>query len=314
MEQKKIMPNRWGIWDWPLLIEHLEKMALEGWLLTDYHEKTLEFEAVQPKKIKYAVTFFKDYNPDGYTPPEDLVYMWQLCETDGWKNITRNSYIQIFYNENPDAPPFHTDAVVQYENFNGMIEASFVQKWKYNAYLIFVFSAIYLGGRVPRLIKAFSEMGDRATLTVFLVILVVFLLYEMLYSLFRWHKYSQWRRIAKVYAEEDDIFMAPFDSPFYDKLNFAVTVAFCVCFGAAVFLLGSEENPFGVDGAIIALEAVHLFIMSRILVSLRLVRMSETGVIVPVKDKYPSTEAMFILGAAFVVWMISYAGWTPNIF
>ena len=60
-----------------------ENMALEGWLLECYHEKTLEFVPIEPKGIKYAVTFFKEYNADGFTPPENLVYMWQVCETDG---------------------------------------------------------------------------------------------------------------------------------------------------------------------------------------------------------------------------------------
>ena len=314
MEQKKTVPNKWGIWDWPLLIEYLEEMALSGWMLTDYHEKTLGFVQIQPEKIKYAVTFFKEYNPDGYTPPEDLVYMWQMCETDGWKNVTNNNYIQIFYNRDPDAPPFHTDAVVQYHNFNSMIESSLVQKWKYNAYLMFLFAVIYMGNSVPKLVRATTEPAYRATLMVFMTILGVFFLYEMVYSLFRWHKYRQWRRIAQVYAEKEDVFMAPYDNPFYDKLNFAVTVAFCICFGGAVIVLGAENNPFGVDGCIVAMDSIYLFVMSRILVSLRLVRMSDEGVIVPVKDKYPSSTAMFILGASFVVWMIAIAGWTPNIF
>jgi len=312
--QKKTIPNRWGIWDWPLLIEKLEEMAIEGWLLAEYHEKTLEFVSTEPRKIKYAVTFFKDYNADGHTPPEDLVYMWQLCETDGWKNITQNNYIQIFYNENPEAEPFHTDVEVQLFNFNGMIESSLVERWKYNAFLVAVFALIYLGSRVPKLIKAFSHPGDKATLMVFLVILGVFLLYELVYSIFRWHKYKQWHRIAKVYAQQDNVFMAPYENPFYDKLNFVVTVIFCICFGSAVFVLGAMENPFGVDGAIISLEAIYLFVMSRILVSLRLVRMAEEGAIVPIKDKYPTSAAMLVMGLVFVVWIVSFAGWKPNIF
>ncbi len=314
MKQKKTMPNKWGIWDWPLLIEHLEDMALQGWLLEDYHEKTLKFVQIEPKRIKYAVTFFKEYNADGHTPPDDLVYMWQLCETDGWKNITRNNYIQIFYNEDSDAPPFHTDAEVQLFNFNGMIESSLVEKWKYNALLVAMFAVFYIGSRVPRLVKAFTYPGDKATLMVFLVILGAFLLYELLYSLFRWHKYKQWYRIAQVYAEEDNVFMPSYENPFYDKLNFAVTVVFCICFAVAVFVLGAEENLFGVDGSVIALEAANLFVMSRILVSLRLMRMTEEGFIVPIKDKYPCSAAMLVMGVALVIWIISFAGWKPNIF
>ena len=279
-------------------------MAAEGWMLESYHEKNLNFVAMPPKKLTFAVTFFKDYNYLGHTAPEDLKYMWQLCETDGWKNITHNDYIQIFYNETPDAAPFHTDAVVQLENFNSLIEVSLLKKWRFFAHFMFFFMPF-----LP-LISLFTlaESGiDRAqfiTTAVFAVILGGYLVYEMVYCIFRCVKYGQWYKKAVAAARDENCFLAPFENIFYDRFNFDVTAAFCISFAVAMFVFGGCPNVLGIDGSVIALNSVKTFVFSRIFVSLKVSRAEDDGFVVRVRDKYPTNTAFMCLGVAIVLWII----------
>lgn len=316
MEQTKTVPNKFGLWDYPLLIKYLEDMASQGWLLTKYHEKTLDFAATEPKNVKFAVTFFREYNYAGHTPPEDLVYMWEVLETDGWHNVTHNHYMQIFYNEDENCTPFHTDATVQLANFDMLMQESLLKKWQYSARALLTYLLIRGASYLHSVQKAQLETAELYSLLAFAIPLAAFLVYEMGYNFFRRVKYQQWHRQAVVLAQEENEFMTPYENNFYDSLHFSVTLVFCLVFVAMLFLAGSEDvNIFGsIEGPLYALDNIHMFILSRILTSVKFSRFEDEGVILPVREKYPTSSLLFGLFVVMILYILSFSARVPRIF
>ncbi|MBQ6896200.1 MAG: DUF2812 domain-containing protein [Oscillospiraceae bacterium] len=227
MEQKKIMPNRWGIWDWPLLIEHLEKMALEGWLLTDYHEKTLEFVSAEPRRIHYDIMFFPDYNYDFSDIPPKLEQMWEIAEMDGWKHITKNYYVQVFYNEQPDPVSLHSDAVVTLNGFDGLVKKKFVTVWRRAAVAAFVLLVAFCVWLVVSAL-VFSQTGETNFMQFAVLsmgsVLVPYMVIQLGYHCFRIHSYKKWLNYAYIAAQDDNQLIPPVSYSFAEKAHFAVSV------------------------------------------------------------------------------------------
>lgn len=222
------MPNKWGIWNWPLLIEHLEKMALDGWLLVDYHEKTLEFIPTEPGRIHYDIMFFPEYNYNFNDIPPKLEQMWEIAEMDGWEHITKNYYVQVFYNKQTDPVSLHSDAIVTLNGFDELVKKRFVTKWKRAAIAATVVLAAFFVWLAVSAV-AFSQTGETnfmqfAVLSIGSV-LVPYMIMQIGYHCFRLHSYKKWLDYAHTIAQEDNLLAAPVSYNFAEKAHFAISVA-----------------------------------------------------------------------------------------
>lgn len=227
MKQKKTMPNKWGIWDWPLLIEHLEDMALQGWLLENYHEKTLEFVQIEPRQIHYDIMFFPDYNYDFNDIPPKLEQMWEFAELDGWKHITKNYYIQVFYNEQTDPASLHSDAVAALNGFDGLVKKKFLARWRRGA----VAAAVVLMAFLVWLVVAavvYSQTGETNFMHFALLsvgsVLVPYMIMQIGYHCFRLRSYKKWLSCARAVAQDDNQLAAPVSYKFAEKAHLALSV------------------------------------------------------------------------------------------
>ena len=236
MENKRTEKNKFTIWDYPLLIAYLEQMAADGWMLCDCTETTLEFEQQPPQQVHFAVTFFPDYDFLDPEPPENLKRLWAFCQMYGWINVTDNASMQIFYNPEPNPVPLHTDAVVQLENFNAMMENEKIKQWKQNVWVNGVFFGI--------LLLVFAAVAQEVSLTEFAGILrrgsplALLMLARHLYILItdgtRWLNYSRWYKAARIAAENENIFMPPQENQVLANADTVMSVAYL---GVALVLI-----------------------------------------------------------------------------
>lgn len=240
MENRKIEKNRFGLWDYPLLVHYLENMAASGWMLCDCTETTLEFEKQPPRKVRFAVTFFPDYDFLDPQPPESLKRLWEFCEINGWINVTDNASMQIFYNGDENCTPLHTDAVVQLENFDAMMKAEKVKLWKQNVWINGIFFGI--------LLLVFATLAEQVNLTEFVDILrrgspLALLMLARHFYIFitdgaRWLGYSRWHKAARTTAQNQNIFIPPTENQVLANADTVVATAYLAAVLVIIFRKG----------------------------------------------------------------------------
>ena len=201
-------------------------MAADGWMLTDYHEKTLEFQKCEPKQLKFAVSFFPDYVAGITTPPEKLQKMWDFAETDGWQHITGNYHTQVFYNENPDCMPLHTDAVVALKNYDSIITKLYLKKWKIcaavslAAYLVFTAVLLVLTFQYKNTQYITFELNAMWSMK---GLFQLYTLGEFIYNTVKVVRYKKWYKKSLDNAEDDNNFIPLRANDFTDKINVVIS-------------------------------------------------------------------------------------------
>lgn len=231
MTEKKTQKNPYSLWDYPQLIDYLQKMALDGWMLTDYHEKTLEFEKSEPKQLRFEVSFFSDYVAGIKQPPEKLEKMWDFAQMDGWQHITGSYHTQVFYNENINCPPLHTDAVVRLENYDSIITKLYLKKWKICAAISGVALVLFL--LWFGIVSANYNRTGYVTFTHYVLsgLARTFIPYtfgETVYNLVKIIKYKKWHKAAMETAKDNNNFIPLRANDFSDKINVGISIGVIV--------------------------------------------------------------------------------------
>ena len=113
---KKRELNLYAFYDHTGLERHLEKMAANGWMLESVGTYALRYRRCEPKKLRFAVVYYP--KTDSFCPDEpnhENLTFWDYCAGAGWQIVTQRDDTHIFYNEDLDAVPIETEAVVQCE-------------------------------------------------------------------------------------------------------------------------------------------------------------------------------------------------------
>lgn len=91
-------------------------MAANGWMLESVGTYALRYRRCEPKKLRFAVVYYP--KTDSFCPDEpnhENLTFWDYCAGAGWQIVTQRDDTHIFYNEDLDAVPIETEAVVQVE-------------------------------------------------------------------------------------------------------------------------------------------------------------------------------------------------------
>ena len=225
--------NNFTLWQYPLLIAHLEQMAQKGWMLCQCDEAELVYDKCQPQQVHFAATFFPAYDFLDPVPPPSLERLWDFCEMTGWQHVTDNAVMQIFYNTQPDPMPLETDAVLQLQNFDAVMKLEKVKNWKqsviingfYFAFLTVIFIAISAEQSLWRVIGNASPV---------MVLLVVKNFYSFISDGVKLLGYKKWYKAAKKSAEENNIFLPPQSSETIEKNDIIVAT---IILAASLFAL-----------------------------------------------------------------------------
>ena len=104
---------------------HLSDMAALGWMLEKIGGWSWRYRRTEPKKLRFAVTFFpaSQFDPG---PSEGLETYRDYCAAAGWVLAAETAQVQIFYNEDENAVPIETDPAVELANIRRCVKRGFV--------------------------------------------------------------------------------------------------------------------------------------------------------------------------------------------
>ena len=296
---------------------HLSDMAALGWMLEKIGGWSWRYRRTEPKKLRFAVTFFpaSQFDPG---PSEGLETYRDYCAAAGWVLAAETAQVQIFYNEDENAVPIETDPAVELANIRRCVKRGFVGSY-WVLLTLSLFQILFQGYRIWR--DPVDTLSSTASLAAVLnwLPLDVLILAELT-------RYYRWQRKAQAAADAG--------SPLPDLrsirwLNILVMVLSCFI---VLWLLASYWNSRGMFlltagmflciGLIILLSFAAKAAMKR-LKAPRWVNIAVTyGIIIVLTVGFMSGLTAFILGNSGSGWLEDhptaetyvYQGWTWSVY
>lgn len=163
--------------------QFLEEMAEQGYMYVKNQGVFYCFEECEPRKIKFQVDYFDKANIMDTNPEEKTLEYIEFCQECGWKHISSNGKMQIFYSEEEDITPLHTDEKIKLKYIAKNTLLVYGIQWFFLP-LMFLFSGIF-----PYFFRFFvtEKMGAESyAMTVadcFAIFMPLFAINYMLYSI-----------------------------------------------------------------------------------------------------------------------------------
>lgn len=184
MKTKKRRLEHFEFYDYAGIEKHLEKMAGRCWELCKITRLYWVYRRSEPKKLRYAVTYFpeaSDFNP---YPTENQQTFHDYCQEAGWQLAAEWAQMQIFCSAEENPTPIETEESVKLK----AIHRSMLKNFLPASALLLLLSLfqIYMQLRAIANTSISALSNNWTLLTVFLYSLLAIL---MLSSLFR---YALW--------------------------------------------------------------------------------------------------------------------------
>lgn len=188
-----------SFYDQQAIQKKLEEMAEKGWMLEKTGSFMWTYRRIEPKKLRFSVTYFpgaSEFNPG---PTEGELTKLDYCLQDGWVLVAGWGVMQIFCNENLDAVPIETEPVAQVENLRRSMRKNvlFPQAALCGAFLVNLFMRFSSWKRDP-----IGELSD--PLSLYPVLMYVVLMLACLHEI---GFYFLWSRRARRIAQNDGAFL-----------------------------------------------------------------------------------------------------------
>ena len=196
---KKRELNLYAFYDHTGLERHLEKMAADGWMLESVGTYTLRYRRCEPKRLRFAVVYYP--KSDSFCPAEpnhENLTFWDYCAGAGWQIVTQRGDTHIFYNEDLDAVPIETEAVVQVETME-RAKKGYVRGNTIVVACLLPLQLYLWASQLRRDPVAFLADGHDLTMTLMILVMILLFGGELL-------GYWLWLRKAKRNARELGIF------------------------------------------------------------------------------------------------------------
>ena len=116
MKNVKYILNDNDPYDYHRLQEKLTRFAAEGWHLEKISNLMMKFRRGEPKQVRYEITYSAAASAYNSQPTEEEQDLAALCAEAGWELAAAYAQLQIYRNEDPNAPPLETDEVEKYQN------------------------------------------------------------------------------------------------------------------------------------------------------------------------------------------------------
>ena len=175
------------------MVQHLEHMAQQGWLLDKLSPWYWRYRKTEPKQLRFSITYFPKATPYSPAPAAGQETFWDLCAEAGWVLAAESAQVQIFYNEQEDATPIETDPEVEFQTMDRVMRKSTIGTY----IALFVLSLAQLGLQVWRLwedpIEVLSSLISLSASFGYLPLMLVTAVEVVRYFL--------WRRKAKAAVE-----------------------------------------------------------------------------------------------------------------
>ncbi|MFZ7131845.1 MAG: DUF2812 domain-containing protein [Eubacteriales bacterium] len=111
--------------------EFLNQMAIAGWMLEEikgphFAPYIFSFRKITPSKLTFAVDVFKEATIYDTQPDKMTLDYITYCKEAGWNYVCTKGKIQVFYTEEENPIPIHTDKELKYKTIS---KAWLVQNW-----------------------------------------------------------------------------------------------------------------------------------------------------------------------------------------
>ncbi len=231
---------------------HLEKMAVDGWLLDKMSALFWTYRRIEPKKIHFSISYYAsitDFEPE---PTEEQQEFNEFCEHSGWKLAASSVQMQVFYNENEDPVPIETDPELEIENLHRYAKKTALKTYPLLLLISLLMGVTFIGSILRDSVYYLASAINLFTGVWFVV--------AFIYSLSELLGYYLWRRRAKVMAEQGEFL----ETRGHGWLNWIILV---FMLGSLVLYILSIGNT-GMQMYMIAF-AVNLFAVIFIVQSLK---------------------------------------------
>ena len=211
--------------------KHLGKMAASGWMLDKLGAYLWHYRRVEPKPMKFCVTYYPRASQFDPEPSEGELDFREFCERTGWKLAGSSAQLQIFRNEDPDAVPIETDPVLEIDTLHRAVKKTFLPVYFILLALGVLQVFLLIGQLVNDPIDWLSRPGGMFSGFTWIILLLI-LSVELI-------AYFRWRARAKQAAERGEFLDTPNTSPF-QKVCLALVLVSFAWWMVNIILLGSS--------------------------------------------------------------------------
>ena len=204
-DTKKILCH-FSFYDQVKIQEKLEEMAEQGWMVHQPGSFTWTFKRMEPRKLRFSVTYFPGASEFDPGPTEGELTKLDFCARDGWKLAMRWGVMQIFYNEDENAVPIETEPVAQVENVKKSIRKNVLFPHLFESAMLVWYLFLQAGMFRRDPVEYLSSPLKVYQIPVWICLLLA-CLYEVGF-------YFYWTRKAEKAALEDGCFL-----PIQTKMN-----------------------------------------------------------------------------------------------
>ena len=181
-----------SLYDRTGMADHLEKRAAQGWLLDRVSPWGWHYRRIQPKRLRFAVTYYPKNSQYAPEPSEEQLTFQDFCAHTGWELAAAFGPHQYYYNEKEDPVPIQTDPDIELAQIGKAFRRALP------VYLVFLLLGLYMGcswlwSLVNRPIDLLSSAGNLFTGVCWLLLFVYFTADLT--------TYLRWRRRAKAAAQ-----------------------------------------------------------------------------------------------------------------
>ncbi len=250
MRQTKRVITQFCFYDRTGIQKMLEKQAAKGWLLESIGQLTWNYRRMEPKQMRFAVTYYANASMFDPKPTVGEELYQEFVEYSGWRFVASNAQMQIFCTEEENPVPIETDPLVELQNIHRAVKKSFLPGY----WMMLCCALLNLGLMAWRLADNFTGTLAHNTnlFTIFCwIILALLEIYEI-------SAYFLWRRKALNAAQLDGSFVET------KNRNNLMLVILAVVF-AAYILMVSSLSPriayIGVISVVMVLLAVAVVLL-----------------------------------------------------
>ena len=227
MKTKFIIPS-FAFYDRTGIQKYLEKQAAKGWLLEKAGNYYWCFHRMEPKKLRFCVTYFPHADIYDPAPSEEEETFREFCAHGGWILAGSNAQMQIFYSESENPLPIETDPVMEVENIHKSMRKGMLPSYWIlilNGVIQFALQMVYLHDGIT----AYLSSHLRLSLAGLWILLLIIGVWRLIH-------YYAWRRLAKWMAEQEGTFV-----PTKSMAQVELIVG-CLVFGGLIAMVFTLED------------------------------------------------------------------------
>ena len=189
MRNKKRRMEFFSFYNHTSITAHLEKMARKGWLLEEIRRNTWIYRKIEPKILRFAVSYYpkaSEYDPEPSPEQRDF---WDFCAHTGWVLACTSAQMQIFYNECENPVPIDTDPELEVETIHEAVWKSYfpgqIVLLVMGLIILFIHLLMIHGNAIAYLSSPGQIFGGSCWLIVILMTAMELIVYD------RWHKKAE---------------------------------------------------------------------------------------------------------------------------